>query len=58
MKQKEPKINKQVVIASSTVFDFFRKEISETRETINNLVSDNRKMPITTNRKVKAKLEW
>lgn len=58
MKQKEQKVNKPIVVSSSVVFDFFRKEIADTRGTINDLVRDNRKKPISTDRKVKVKLEW
>lgn len=58
MKQKEQKINKPIVVSPNVIFDFFRKEISDTRDTVNDLIRDNRKMPIVVDRKVKSKMEW
>ena len=42
-KQKETVINNTINTSSVFIVDFFRKEISETRETVNDLIRDNRK---------------
>lgn len=58
MNLKDSKVNKPVFVSSNIVFDFFRKEIADTRDTVSDLVRDNRKVHLTTDRKIKAKLEW